>query len=110
MDFTSDLKKLIGQEYIGLDAEWRPVFNYGQKEIPSIFQIATEKYAFIIDLKSFDDKPTLYKKLDSVLCEIFDDKRSLVIGFDFQNDLNALKSGYYQSKFIEVLKKNIYDM
>ena len=45
-----------------------------------------------------------------MLCEIFEDKRSLVIGFDFQNDLNALKSGYYSSKFIEVLKKNIYDM
>jgi hypothetical protein len=36
MDFTTELKKLIGQQYIGLDAEWRPVFNWGQKEIPSI--------------------------------------------------------------------------
>ena len=54
MDFTSELKKLIGQQYIGLDAEWRPVFNWGQKEVPSILQIATEQYAFIIDLKSFD--------------------------------------------------------
>ena len=64
MDFTPELKKLIGQQYIGLDAEWRPVFNWGQKEVPSILQIATEQYAFIIDLKSFDFQPQLYKKLD----------------------------------------------
>ena len=67
-DKINSLRSLIGQKYIGVDAEWRPqVHRWHKTEGLALFQIGSEKEVYLIDIIGLKNLPLL----DEVLSAIF---------------------------------------
>lgn len=85
------LELLVGEPFIGVDAEWRcnavNAFKQGADKGPAIIQLSSETNACIVDLI------TLSKcvALDKALTEIFTCKQTIIVGFAFFGDLSMLK-------------------
>lgn len=81
-----------GCKVIGIDCEWKPVYEKGKQAKVSIIQIASEKMVHILDLiKLFEDVPEV---LDSCLTRIFRSSQVLKLGYNFQCDAKQLARSY----------------
>ncbi|XP_017232036.1 uncharacterized protein LOC108206299 isoform X2 [Daucus carota subsp. sativus] len=81
-----------GCKVIGIDCEWKPVYEKGKKPKVSIIQIASEKMVHILDLiKLFEDVPEV---LDNCLTRIFRSSKVLKLGYNFQCDAKQLARSY----------------
>lgn len=76
------LDKLFAAKYIGFDTESRPAFFKGQKFPVSIIQLATNKEAFIFQLK--------YVHFSGRLVELLSDENIIKVGVGVQDDIRRL--------------------
>lgn len=77
---------------VGIDCEWKPVYEKGKQPKVSIMQIASEKMVHIFDLiKLFQDVPDI---LDEYLTRIFHSSTILKLGYNFQCDVKQLAHSY----------------
>ena len=79
----AQLSGLLGEQYIGVDSEWRPHITSIGEQTPSILQLSGAKDAYLIDLKSLSPNPDL----DQILCKVFQNIDSTILGFGFQADI-----------------------
>ena len=80
---------------IGMDSEWRPNIKPFSVERIATLQLSSDTDAFIIDLIALGASPLL----DAKLTEIFNDDRSLCLGFSFGSDLSMFKNTLPQMQF-----------
>ena len=80
------LKSLVGAPIVGVDCEWRTDMvnrQYGNNRKDSggvaIMQLSSHFDAFVIDMIALCKNPVL----DNVLCEIFNGKSTILLGFAF---------------------------
>lgn len=79
------LESLVGQKYVGVDAEWRPERpSWGYiAQGPSILQLGGLNESFVVDILRLKRNP----KLDKMLVQIFSNPETTIIGFGFSSDL-----------------------
>ena len=71
------------------------MFDKSRTSRPSILQLASSAHAFVVDLLALRK----CSELDSVLVEIVGNPNTLVVGFDFRNDLEMLTRHLHHFKF-----------
>ena len=94
------LDELLGCKYIGMDSEWRPVMNKFDKVRVALFQISSEKSAFLIDMVSLAQS----KVLDEKLKQIFIDETIIKIGFSFKSDIEVFSKTLSTMTFYKYIK------
>ncbi|KAF0695900.1 Aste57867_13314 [Aphanomyces stellatus] len=80
-----------GTCWLGLDAEWKPVFDKTTSRVASVLQVAVGPTdVFLIDLLALENSTTWFQALDRVLV----DKAILKVGFGLDNDLQVLRETF----------------
>lgn len=97
------LDVLLDEQYIGVDSEWRPSLSKFHKTYPSLFQISGARATFLIDFVSLRDST----ELDRKLTEIFNNPRSVIVGFSFSSDIDQFARKFPQMKFYRKIKNFI---
>lgn len=93
---VSEMEVLVGQDYIGVDSEWRPKLTRWHKTHGiAILQIAGENEVFIVDMIALRQS----KALDQMLTRIFSNEHSVIIGCGFTADLKEFKNELGHMKF-----------
>lgn len=79
-------------DVVGLDCEWKPVYEKGKKGVPSILQFATRNKIFILDLL-FMNKYIVSRDI-SLLNTYFKSSeiKTIKLGFAFQNDAKMIRN------------------
>ncbi|OQR83434.1 hypothetical protein THRCLA_10941 [Thraustotheca clavata] len=89
-DLENHFKQLIQEDnvkhYVGLDLEWKPVFEKSDTCLASLLQIASEKIVFLIDLIAIEALPLGF----TTLTWLFNNPSLIKVGFGFRNDLRVL--------------------
>lgn len=76
-------KKLRKETLLGFDTETRPAFRAGEKYLPSLLQLATEKEVYLFQLKQTGLTKTLLK--------ILADKNIIKTGVSIKDDIKELQ-------------------
>ena len=98
--FIDTLKKLenatqiFEEKIIGFDSEWKPFFFNHQENKTAILQITGENCFIIIDLIKLGNK----KELEIFLTKLFQDKNSIKLGVQFDEDLKRAQMNYLNNK------------
>ena len=100
------LETLIDQKYVGVDAEWRPQMHRWQEaKGPALLQVAGQNEAFIIDVIGLSKN----KKLDDLLCKIFSNPKTYIIGAGFSSDVSQFAKYLPHMRFIKQIS-NLIDI
>lgn len=97
------LEALYTEPLIGVDSEWRPELTQYHRTKPSLLQISGEYNAFLIDLVALQRS----KALDEMLCNVFNNEGSTIIGFGFSSDVDQFSRKHPQFRFIKYVEKFI---
>ena len=98
-DKLSQMSVLIGQKYIGVDAEWRPerpswgIMGNG----PSILQIGGVSETFVVDILSLKHS----RQADEMLTSIFSCPESTICGFAFNGDISIFNKWCRKMRFLD---------
>jgi len=81
---------------VGIDVEWRPVFDDATKPVASILQIASRKRVLILDLKTLlgPHRCRTTPEVFELLRKIWLSDTIFKVGTDFQHDLHILHRSY----------------
>ena len=82
---------------IGMDSEWRPTVKPFTEQRLAIFQLSSETDAYVIDLVALANSQVLDQKLTA----IFEDERSLCLGFAFGSDTSMFKESMPHMNFFK---------
>lgn len=91
------LQQLLGKSYIGIDSEWRPQMTKFDFMRPALLQLSDQTNAYLIDLVALANS----HNLDNILCEIFNHKESICIGFSFSSDLQVFQKHLPRMNFFK---------
>ena len=95
-DKIKNLEKLVGQDIIGVDSEWRTKINQGHDVSgTTILQLAGENQAFIIDLPALVNS----KPLDEMLTKIFSNEKTIIVGCGFKSDIGQFQADLSSMSF-----------
>ena len=97
------LNMLLGEKYIGVDSEWRPQLTYYHNSRPALLQLSSRTDVFLVDLFNL----SRVKALDDILSQIFADKRTTIIGFGFDADIEMFTRKLYRMRFIKYIRNFI---
>lgn len=84
-DDISKLELLIGEDFVGIDAEWKPVMTKGVVENPSILQLSSKNHAIIVDILAL----TYSERLNEMLTRLFSSHETAIVGFGLHTDLDV---------------------
>lgn len=93
------MKVLIGQKYIGVDAEWRPerpswgIMGNG----PSILQIGGISETFVVDILHLKHS----RAADEMLTNIFSCPETTICGFAFAGDISFFNKWCKRMRFLD---------
>ena len=99
-----ELEELKGQRFIGVDAEWRPqVHRWQTNKGPATLQIAGKDEAYIIDMIKLGKS----SKLDKMLTSLFQQEKTIIVGFGFSADLAMFRKHCPSLKFVDSIPRFI---
>jgi hypothetical protein len=84
-DEVEKIELLRGEEFIGIDSEWKPAFTKFDIIRPSILQLGGLQTVCIIDLIALAHS----KILDDKLVSLFSDPKSTIVSYSFASDLSV---------------------
>ncbi len=82
--FQKEIKKIAGEELLGLDSERRPSFKKGAIHPISLVQIATRDCVYLLRLNEIN--------FPRPLIDILENKNQLKVGIGLDDDLSGLQS------------------
>jgi hypothetical protein len=93
------MQVLVGQKYIGVDAEWRPDRpSWGiMPSGPAIIQIGGVTETFIVDITNLKHS----KKCDAMLTSIFSCPETTICGFAFNGDISMFNQFCKKMRFLD---------
>lgn len=96
---------LLHSSCLGVDCEWRPNIVKEIKSGVALLQIGDLKDIFLIDMIALRESEVL----DELLCRVFSNDKTNIIGMSFHNDLAELSKGAPNLKFYKYIE-NLYDV
>ena len=85
-----------------MDSEWRPsVTKWHEVLGPAIFQISGSSDTFIIDILALKNSINL----DNMLSSIFQNPKTIVVGFGFSSDIAVFNKYCQNMKFLNYIPK-----
>lgn len=96
---------LLHSKCLGVDCEWRPSLVKFNTTGVALLQIGDKKDIFLIDMKALKESQIL----DDLLCKVFENTETDIIGMSFHNDLSELGRGCPNLKFFKKIE-NLYDV
>ena len=93
------MQVLVGQKYIGVDAEWRPDRpSWGiMASGPAIIQIGGITETFIVDITNLKHS----RKADLMLTSIFSCPETIICGFAFHGDISMFNQYCKKMRFLD---------
>ena len=94
---------------VGVDCEWRPAWEKGVENPVAVLQIAHEGTAYVLDMTKLGREGPESKHVSEVLCGVFKNPKTVIVGFGVQGDLLKLAASFpHMSCFASVY--NVVDL
>lgn len=90
------LQPLVGQRFVGVDSEWRPqLTKFHTTQGVATLQLSGKKHTFVVDMIGLRES----KKLDDMLCNIFGNPKTTILGFGFGSDIQMFNKSCPKMSF-----------